>query len=153
MKYLSLIFFVFIIFSCGKNDCDAACDPVLPPVNFKIVNASGQNLVSGPNKIYSLIQINIRSFVGGTLTTDSLSFNGDTTLAATPLVFTATSNKPQYFLYINNIKRDSFQVSYQIKDGKAECCPQFTAITELKLNNVVTSYISPGNNTPVNVVK
>ncbi len=153
MKFLIGILSVILFVSCGKNECDSNCDPLLPIVNFKIVNSSGQNLVSGANKIYNLNQIAIKEIVNNVLVTDSIGFNGDGNLATTPLSFAANSGISQYYLYINNAKTDSFQVSYQLTEGKTSCCPSFTALTALKLNNVATSYTYPGNATPFNIVK
>ena len=140
------LLFSVIFFSCGKNECDSNCDSIFPEINFKIVNSSGQNLTCGPNKIYSSDKIAVRSLIQNVLVDAEKVFSGDSSSAATGILFVPASLSSQYYLYINNIKTDSFQLSFQLQEGKTECCPSFYKTTSVKLNNTAVTI-------PFNVVK
>ncbi len=135
-----------LFLSCGKNLCDSNCDAIIPEVYFKIVNASGQNLTCGPNKIYSSEKLAIKSYVNTVLTDATKAYVGDSTQASTGLVFVPASLSTQYYLYLNNVRTDSFQLTYQMLDGKSDCCPGFYSISSIKLNNGVVTM-------PISVVK
>ncbi len=135
-----------IPFACGKNECNSNCDSFFPEISFKIVNSSGQNLTCGPNKIYTSDKISIRSYVQNVLADADKAYSGDSTSAATGILFVPASLSSQYYLYINNIKTDSFQLAFQLKEGKTECCPSFYQTTSLQLNNVAVTI-------PFNIVK
>lgn len=132
--------------SCGKNECDSNCDSIYPEIIFKIVNGSGQNLTCGPNKIYTSDKIAVKSYIQNVLTNAEKAFAGDSTVATTGLVFVPADLSSQYYLYINNIRTDSFQLGFQFQEGKTECCPSFYKNVSVKLNNTVVSV-------PFNVVK
>jgi hypothetical protein len=139
------------IAGCGENDCGGNCNQVFPEVNFKIVNAGGANLLCGPAKVLHSGQVDVRSLEGGTLVNATKNFNGDSTSANTGIVFVAQLNT-QYYLYVNNIRTDSFQVSYQRFDP-SECCQAYHTITELKWNGITTAYTYPGNTTAIAIIR
>ncbi len=144
-----------LLLSCSRDsDCAGVCTPIYPDVVFRIMNSSGQNLVSGPSKAYTSDKISIKYLASGVLTNEAFTgFNGDSTLASTSLVFNTAALSNQYYLYINNVKTDSFQVVYQSNAPSSDCCPGYNGITTLKLNNVNTTYVAPNPPAPVSVVK
>ena len=138
--------FTFIHYSCGKPSCGSTCNNVFPEITFKIVNTSGQNLVCGPNKIFNTNRVQIKAVIMGILTDMEKTFTGDTTLATSQVLFITGSVSNQYYLYLNNIKTDSFQVTYLSNYGKSDCCPDYYTISQIKLNNSVVTV-------PFNVAK
>lgn len=154
--FLTIVPLLTILFSaCTRDsDCAGVCTPIYPDVVFRIVNSGGQNLVSGPSKAYTSDKISIKYLASGVLTNEAFTgFNGDSTLASTSLVFNTSALSSQYYLYINNVKTDSFQVVYQPNAPADDCCPGYNSITSLKLNNVNTTYVAPNPPAPVSVVK
>ncbi len=128
-----------LFLSCGKNECDSNCDAVFPEVHFKIVNSTGQNLTCGPNKLYSSEKVAIKSYENAVLVDATKAYAGDSSQASTGLVFVPASLSTQYYLYLNNVRTDSFQLSYQVNQGKSDCCPTFNSITSIKLNNAAVT--------------
>lgn len=148
------LFLFLIIAGIGcANTCDSTCDLIFPEVSFKIVNGADENLIAGPNKIYTSNRIKIKSLIGNNLTDATIFYVGDSTQASGAINFSASSLSDTYFLYVDDVKTDSFQVTYQSFEGKSDCCPAYNTITSLKLNNVSTNYVFPGNSTPVKVVQ
>lgn len=159
MKFVQYFFasgiIMLALLSCGKtDDCADLCDPVYPSVKFFIKNSGGQNLVCGPDLIYTIDQIKVKSQVSGVLTDSQVYIDGgDTTNAATGLVFSARLGA-QYYLYINGLLTDSMQINYQTNNpSRKACCPNYNSITSLKLNTVATSYVFPDNTSSVIVTK
>jgi hypothetical protein len=152
IKRIGLLVMVGIIGSCGKNECSVNCALIFPELYFKIVNSAGTNLVCGPGKIYNLSDIKVRSNVANVLVTDSITLNGDASNSQTAIALITNNLSAKYLIYVNNIKTDSFQCSYQTLPAQ-DCCPQYNTITQVNLNNVATAYKYPGNTAPVNVVK
>lgn len=145
--FFSMLAVSLFLSSCNNKGCDTvSCDGIFPDITFKIVNSSGQNLTCGPNKIYTSDKFQVKTFFGGNYFDQPKTFNGDSTQAATPIVFSASGLSSQYFLFINNIKTDSFQVTYDAFPGRSDCCPSFNKITQIKLNTVTATM-------PFNVVK
>lgn len=150
-RILALGVLATTLHGCGENDCGGNCNQVFPEVNFKIVNAGGANLLCGPAKTLHSGQVEIKSNEGGALVNATKNFNGDSTSANTGIVFVAQLNT-QYYLFVNNIRTDSFQVSYRRFDA-SECCQAYNTITELRLNGNITSYTYPENTAAVNVIR
>jgi hypothetical protein len=150
------LFSALLLSSCAGSDldCSGLCQQIYPDIVFKIVNSTGQNLVAGPNKLYTSDKIAIKSLINGVLVNENYyGFSGDSTQAATSLLFTASSVSSQYYLYINNVKTDSLQIVYKDNLPANDCCADFYSITSLKLNNVNTTYIYPNGPGPLNIVK
>jgi hypothetical protein len=140
VKTFLLFSVVCIFYSCGKNSCDTVCDVPYPEIIFTIENNIGQNLASGTNKIYTSDKIKIKYLEGGVLTETEKKYTsndtGTTSISnSTGILFLPASLSSQYYLYINNVKTDSFQLAYQKFDGKTECCPAYYKSSSLKLNN------------------
>lgn len=139
--------FAAIASSCSNSACDTvSCAAIFPAINFKIVNSSGQNLTCGPNKIYTSDKYQVKIFAGGVFYEQIKSFDGDSTLASTGIVYTASSLSDKYYLFINNVKTDSFLVSYGVSQSNSDCCPSTNQISQIKLNTTAVTI-------PFNVVK
>lgn len=136
---------------CGKNTCDGACDPIFPEVSFRIVNSAGQNLLCGPAKVLHSGQVRVTFNESGTLREAPQVFSGDSTAVSTGLTF-VTQLAAEYYLEVNGVRTDTFQVAYRRMDA-SECCQAYNTITELRLNGAVTSYTFPGSTTPVDVIR
>lgn len=145
---------LLLIHSCGKNDCNGNCYPVVPTVKFRIVNSSGVNLLCGPGKTYTSDQVKVMFRPPGASVDSSIymRFYDDSAYTTSGLSFPSNIVE-KFYLYINNVKTDSFQVSYQFNEPQQSCCPGYTSISQLKLNNTVTTFVNPGNVPPVDVVK
>ncbi len=129
---------MLLLLSCNeKNECSGNCDTVFPELIFKIVNSGDQNLTCGPNKIYTSDKIQFKSVLSGTLTDEAKTFSGDSTSAATGIVLITSGLSSQYYLYLNNVKTDSLQFTYQTFAGKTECCSNYHRVTQVKLNNAL----------------
>ena len=154
-KISRLLPFLFILplITCNKADlCDGRCDPLFPEVNFMLVNSAGQNLTCGTAKQYSLDKVRLTALSGGTTIEIPLGYTGDSSLSVTNIVFSVALYS-QVYLSLNNVKTDSFQLAYEHRDGRVQCCPDYEALISLKLNNVLTPYVFPGTSDLVKIVK
>jgi hypothetical protein len=81
LTILGLLMLIPAIYS-GCNRCDKVDDPFVSPVNIRVENRSGQNLLAGPNRVgqYNNITLSYRIPSNGLI--QSLGFipsNADTT--------------------------------------------------------------------------